>query len=366
MLQDWLATPNIDVYAVLFILAFFTAIEVILGHYQNTKREKDDWIQETIGFFIVSGTKLLLFFAVVVIGDNLFPSGSNAFSEWSLWLSIPFYLLIDDLLQYWYHRSAHEYDWLWKHHRAHHAAEDMGIWVSYRNSWFYYLIMPNIWWAGICTWLGMAPAVIFGLIFKQLVVTASHSTWNWDKYLYKVSFLSPLTSVIERILITPAFHHAHHGKSQVDRISDPNGNFGNTFSLWDQMFGTAKFTRQFPEEYGLQTDPNDPWYAHVFYPIFKSPKTGSQIAPNYKRQKTAVNAPIEVELEPGTHLYCRCGYSQNQPFCDGTHHGTKFKPLIFEVKKKRKVRLCRCKQSGSAPFCDDSHLKYERRMTKYE
>jgi len=125
-----LAIPNLDVYAVLFVLGFFGLLELVLGHYHETKRNKDDWILEGLGFFVVVGTKLLLVAVVIFLGDYVFPSTSNVLSHWSLWLSIPFYLLIDDLSQYWFHRSAHEYEWLWKHHRVHHQAEDMGILVS--------------------------------------------------------------------------------------------------------------------------------------------------------------------------------------------------------------------------------------------
>ena len=355
--MNWLSIPNIDVYFVIGILVFFAAIEVILGHYEKTHRDKNDWILETIGFFVVAFTKSFQVLAIVFVGDALFPQLSNVLSGWSLWLAIPFYLLIDDISQYWYHRSAHEYEWLWKHHRVHHAAEDMGIMVSYRNSWVYYLLMPNLWWGAICTFLGLAPAVVFGLIFKQIVVTSTHSTWKWDEYIYKIKWLSPIATLVERTLITPAFHHSHHGKSKADNISDPNGNFGNTFSWWDQMFGTAMFTRRFPEVYGLTTDPNDPWYSHLLYPFVKSPKAGSELASDFKKEKTTATEPFKEVLPAGTYLYCQCGYSTEQPFCNGFHNGTKIKPLKFEVASERMVSLCSCKLTKTPPYCDNTHLE---------
>ena len=353
---EWLNIPNIDVYFVIGVLIFFAAIEVLHGHYKNTNRSKDDWILEMIGFFVVAGTKTIQVLLIVLIGDYFLPNWSNAFASTTLWLTFPIYILVDDLSQYWYHRSAHEYNWLWKHHRVHHAAEEMGIMVSYRNSWVYYLLMPNLWWGGICTYLGMAPAVVLGLMFKQIIVTTTHSTWKWDSYLYKSKWLGPLTTFIEHIFITPAFHYAHHGKSMVDHVSDPNANFGNTFSIWDQLFGTAIFTRKFPKEFGLQTNPKDPWYAHLLYPFIKSPKDGSELSSGHHKTSHMGAEPISCDLKKGTYLYCQCGFSADQPFCNGSHHGTKKKPLRFEINSDRKVSLCTCKKTKTPPYCDNSHL----------
>lgn len=66
--------------------------------------------------------------------------------------------------------------------------------------------------------------------------------------------------------------------------------------------------------------------------------------------------PYEVEVEEGkTYHFCTCGRSKNQPFCDGSHHGTEFTPLAFTAEKTEKVHLCGCKHTKNAPFCDGSH-----------
>jgi len=35
---------------------------------------------------------------------------------------------------------------------------------------------------------------------------------------------------------------------------------------------------------------------------------------------------LKLEMETGTYMWCSCGRSEKQPFCDGSHRGTHFKP----------------------------------------
>jgi CDGSH-type Zn-finger protein len=266
------------------------------------------------------------------------------------------FLFVDDFLQYWYHRFAHQNKFLWKWHISHHAAEEMGLLVSYRNAFGYYLTMPNIYWLGIFTFLGGGSAVAIGIVLKQLVIISSHSLITWDSFFHKNKTFLPILKIIERIFITPAFHHAHHAKSMIDGVGNPEGNFGNMFSIWDQLFGTAKFSHAFPADYGLQNDPKDSWTSYLFYPILKSTKEGSELSKSYIFEQTTRLEPSILSLEVGDYLYCKCGFSKNQPFCDGSHHGTKFKPEKFSIKRDGDYKLCNCKLNKKGVFCDNSHL----------
>jgi CDGSH-type Zn-finger protein len=68
-------------------------------------------------------------------------------------------------------------------------------------------------------------------------------------------------------------------------------------------------------------------------------------------------SPYAVELEPGKYWWCACGRSAKQPFCNGSHKGTEFSPVPFELAEKKKVWLCGCKHTANRPMCDGSHSK---------
>lgn len=75
--------------------------------------------------------------------------------------------------------------------------------------------------------------------------------------------------------------------------------------------------------------------------------------------KIAATSPAVVELEAGTYYWCRCGESQKQPFCDGSHAGSDFSPVKVELAESKRVALCQCKHTGSRPMCDGSHTSLE-------
>lgn len=62
--------------------------------------------------------------------------------------------------------------------------------------------------------------------------------------------------------------------------------------------------------------------------------------------------PYAVPVEQGkNYAWCSCGLSRKQPWCDGSHKGTTFKPITFVAPITEIFYMCGCKRSENAPYC---------------
>ena len=60
-------------------------------------------------------------------------------------------------------------------------------------------------------------------------------------------------------------------------------------------------------------------------------------------------------IEEKSYYWCSCGQSAKQPFCDGSHKGTTFNPVVFKATETKKIYFCGCKATKNQPLCDGSH-----------
>ena len=87
-----------------------------------------------------------------------------------------------------------------------------------------------------------------------------------------------------------------------------------------------------------------------------------QICGKFRSEKDKMDEPkifkkagISVKLMPGTYYYCRCGLSDQQPFCNGAHANTSFQPKKFTIQEPQEIYACLCKHTKNSPFCDGTH-----------
>ena len=70
----------------------------------------------------------------------------------------------------------------------------------------------------------------------------------------------------------------------------------------------------------------------------------------------AQKEPCPIEVEAGKKYFvCSCGKSKKQPFCDGSHEGSDFRPEVYEATDAKTVYFCGCKHSNKFPLCDGAH-----------
>jgi sterol desaturase/sphingolipid hydroxylase (fatty acid hydroxylase superfamily) len=260
------------------LLLVLGLIEAFGGLYFNDRRSKDDLSIElvsmvTLPVLIQPGIFLFVFW----LAGRWFPNAEDQLA--SLWIGWHFiaFLVLDDMMQYWWHRISHQNRTLWKLHRPHHVIEEMGVLVTYRNAVLYYALMPGIWFSAMLIYLGMGYAYLFYLPIKLVVILLAHSETKWDRFLYRYSWLNPLAWLIERTISTPSTHFAHHGLTADDGVSNPNGNYGNLLFFWDVLFGTAKITRKYPTRFGAWNRIKEPWYVQLLFPILRSKDKGSEL-----------------------------------------------------------------------------------------
>jgi sterol desaturase/sphingolipid hydroxylase (fatty acid hydroxylase superfamily) len=255
------------------IILVYAGLEIASRRYKDFHATPDDTKLELFMFLaLLAVTQPLVFAITGQLCSLAMPQSRSAWAELPWWAMAAILLVGDDMTQYWWHRLSHT-PLLWPLHRAHHTAHYMSIRITYRNNFFYYLMLPGLWVSGVLIYLGLGTAYLVYIIVKLTVILGAHSAVRWDQPLYRHKWLHPLAWVVERTVSTPATHWAHHALTNADGIGHYKGNFGNLLFVWDMLFGTAKITRRYPAKVGLQDDLDhgkERWFVEMFYPLIQS------------------------------------------------------------------------------------------------
>jgi len=267
---------------VLMLLLGFGVMEYASRRYKSTvtANSNDTKLELLMFLSLVAITQPLAILLSGKIGAAFFPELKDSLAHLPWYAMVGILLVGDDLTQYLWHRASHS-PLLWPLHRAHHSAQYMSIRVTFRNNFFYYMMMPGLWIAGALLYLGFG-GMIYALyvVAKLAIILGAHCAWRWDEPLYKIPALRPVMWVLERTISTPATHWAHHAITNDDGIGNYKGNFGNMLFIWDLIFGSALITRKFPEKVGLVDDHlfgQERWYHQMFYPFLQSKREHSAL-----------------------------------------------------------------------------------------
>ena len=262
------------------IILGFAAVEIGTRSYRDYEATAGDTKLELAMFLaLVAFTQPFIFAVAGKLCALAMPLQRDAWAGLPWWAMAAALLVGDDLTQYLWHRASHT-PLLWPLHRAHHTAHYMSVRITYRNNFFYYLMMPGLWVSGVLVYLGLANAYLVYVVLKLTIIMGAHCTVPWDRPLYRIRALRPLAWLLERTVSTPATHWAHHALTNDDGIGHYKGNFGNMLFVWDLLFRTAKITRRYPPRVGLNDDElfgKERWFVEMFYPLLQSKRRHSAL-----------------------------------------------------------------------------------------
>jgi sterol desaturase/sphingolipid hydroxylase (fatty acid hydroxylase superfamily) len=285
---------------VLCLLLGFACMEWVSRRYRDTvtatATRNDTQLELYMFLSLLLITQPLAVLVTGKLGTLWFPELKDTLAHLPWWAMVGILLVGDDMTQYWWHRASHS-PLLWPLHRAHHSAQYMSIRVTFRNNFFYYLMMPGLWIAGALLYLGVG-GMVYALyvVVKLGVIIGAHCAWRWDEPLYRIRLLRPLMWVLERTISTPATHWAHHAITNEDGIGHYKGNFGNLLFLWDMLFGSAHITRRYPARVGLIDDQlfgQERWQHQMFYPVLQSSREHSALRVGGRAYEATAGSSVE-------------------------------------------------------------------------
>lgn len=264
-----------EILVILCIFLSFIFLEILFTQFFKKDKQKpgDGTVELVSTLALTMLTQPFVLGMGFTVAAFIAPGSAGMLNSWPVLAVFGLFLIFDDMTQYWWHRITHNVSWLYNLHRPHHNAEYLSIRVVYRNNIFYYLLMPGLWLSGVLIYLGGAWVYAFYIVIKMTVIYGAHSDLRWDKHLYKIKWLSPVMWVVERTISTPATHWAHHGKHKDDGVTNYKGNYGNLLFFWDVLFGTAKITRKYPDELGVENLPETTVGEQLLWPILHAPKS---------------------------------------------------------------------------------------------
>jgi len=167
----------------------------------------------------------------------------NVENWWPSITSIPIisffiYLIIFDLVDYFYHRLSHRLNFWWQLHALHHSQRHLTAWSDNRNH-----LLDDILRAATLTGVGLILGVEPGQFLLLIVISRLIQSWQHGFYPYEYGFL-------KYILVTPNFHRYHHAIELGYEVPGKPGvlggcNFGVLFPWWDMLFKTAVFDESY-------------------------------------------------------------------------------------------------------------------------
>jgi sterol desaturase/sphingolipid hydroxylase (fatty acid hydroxylase superfamily) len=245
---------------ILFTGLLFVPLEKIFGRLSDQPLFRNEWREDLFYFLLSSVLVQSLAFLSLAPSMALLQHTGNLDNIRKILANQPFLLqvleimVLTDFVQYWFHRAFHQIPFLWGFHAVHHSAKKMDWLAGSRMH-----IMEII---GLRSFT-IIPMYVFGFsesaLHFYILMVYLNATFIHANVRFNLEYL-------KQIIVTPRFHHWHHGieKEAIDV------NFSIHFPLFDKLFGTYYMPpNQWPSDYGVGGHPVPNGYWKQFLYPFK-------------------------------------------------------------------------------------------------
>lgn len=250
----------------IFLGLVFVPIERILGKREQPIFRRDwreDLLYFLIGSLMVQGLTYLSLAPSKAILEHTQEATFRSFvGSQPVILQFLEIMLLTDLVQYAVHRAFHRFPWLWRFHAIHHSAPEMD-WLASSRMHLAEVVCLRAATVMPMYVMGFSQVALYGYI----VVVYFWSAMVHSNVRLK---LGPL----EQWVVTPRFHHWHHGieREAIDI------NFAVHFPFIDRIFGTYYLpSEKWPSGYGV-LNPEIPkgYWRQLVFPFYRPRKRPAQ------------------------------------------------------------------------------------------
>ncbi len=247
------------------VLVLLTVLEVLIP-------ARPDWQGSLKEKLLVLGFVLVAFFSYGffegVFDESVFPwlvslrenLGLDIWpADWPILVQVLLIFASYEFVNYWYHRGAHQWGWLWKlsGHGAHHAFKNLTAINTFANHPFENVFL-------------MLPRMLVGFLLGGEVVSIAVGSLFMATTLMAHSNLNLNSKVIGWFFTTNRYHIHHHSMVR----EESNTNYGCACILWDRVFGTFRDADTHETGIGSQ----QPTYTEMYLMPFREPRS-SAVAP---------------------------------------------------------------------------------------
>ncbi len=240
------------------LVAVFVPLERAFARRPAQPVFRQGWRTDVVHFFashllVQLSALLTLSPALLLFRWAAWPALQQAVAGQPLAVQLVLAVLAADLAGYAAHRSFHQIPWLWRFHAVHHSSEAMD-WLAGSRLHLVDAVATRA--------VAFVPLFVLGFepqtLAAYLVWVSAQATWIHAN-------LRGSSALLDRVLVTPRFHHWHHAADPEAR----DKNFAVHFPWIDALFGTQHLPAgAWPTRYGIDGEhvPTG-WVGQLLYPF---------------------------------------------------------------------------------------------------